>query len=92
MSQASRRQFSDSRKILRSLQLSKSWILSWPSKRASEASRRPSFREDSKQLSIDSMNHPDDRATSSERYSVFEKILNYAADTFGEDSLQPSGR
>jgi len=27
------------------------------------------------------MNRPDNRATPSRRYSVFEKILNYTADT-----------
>jgi hypothetical protein len=42
-------------------------------------------REDFEQLSIDSINRPDDRATSSKHYSLFEKILNYAADMFGED-------
>jgi len=45
-----------------------------------------SVPEDSKQFSIDNMNRMNDRATPSECYSVFEKILNYVADTFGEDS------
>jgi len=59
MSQASRRQFPDSWKILHSLQLSKSQILSWPSGRPSEASGRPSIREDSEHLIIDRMNRSD---------------------------------
>jgi hypothetical protein len=57
-----------------------------------EASRRSSVRENSEQLSIDSMNRPDDRAIPFGHYLVFEKILNYAADMFGEDSLQLSER
>jgi len=32
------------------------------------------------------MNRPNDRATLFGLYSVFEKILNYVADTFSEDS------
>jgi hypothetical protein len=91
VSQASRRKFLDSSKILHNLQLSKSWIPNWPYGRPSDASGRPLVREDFEQLSIDSMNRLDDRATSSGRYFVFEKILNYAADTFGEDNLQFSG-
>jgi len=39
-----------------------------------------------------SMNHSDDRATPSGCYSVFEKILNYAVNMFGEDSLELSRR
>jgi hypothetical protein len=81
-----KRQFLDSWKILRSLQLSKSRIPSWPSGRPCEASGRPSVWEDSEQLNIDNMNIPDNRATPSERYSVFRKIMNYVVDTFGEGS------
>jgi hypothetical protein len=81
VSQASRRQFPDSWKVLRSLQINKSWILSWLSGRPSEASRRPSVWKDFEQLSIDCMICSEDRATSSGLYLVFEKILNYATDT-----------
>jgi hypothetical protein len=87
VSQASRRLFPDSWKTLRSLQLSKSQIPSWPSGRPNGSVQTPiSVREDSEQLIIDSLNRLDDRATPSRRYLVFEKILNYAADMFGEDS------
>jgi len=65
VSQASRKQFLDSWEILCSLQLSKSWIPSWLFERPREVSGRPPVREDSKQLSIDSMIRPDDKATSS---------------------------
>jgi hypothetical protein len=51
-----------------------------------EAFECPSAREDFEQLSIDSMNRPDDRVTPSERYSMFKKILNYVVDMFVEDS------
>jgi hypothetical protein len=45
VSQASRRQFLDSKKILRSLQLSKNWIPSWSSRQPSEAFGRSSVFE-----------------------------------------------
>jgi len=74
VSQASMRQFPNSRKILRNLQLSKSQIPSWLSEWTSGSVRTP-FSSRSYWTAQHRQYEP------SGHYSMFEKILKYALDT-----------